>query len=229
MRRRNPGQEGTALLVVLVTTLLAAMLFTAGLRTAWLNELVTGNEVDYQRAFDNAEALLRDAEFDIQGIHPDGSPCREGNCRQRRGDAAASSVPALPRADASEFGGIRALLGARRPSCMEGICVPEGVAEEFWRAPAGELDRMKAVAAHYGQFSGAPSVEADNPLLASRGWYWIEILPFDVDAPVPAGAQGVRPDADNPYVFRITAVSEGRKPATRAVLQTLVVLKKVAP
>lgn len=219
-----------ALLATMVTLLLAALLFTTALRTAWLNELVTGTDVDYQRAFENAEALLRDAEFDIQGLHPDGSPCREDNCRHRSGgNASESGQVGFPRGGAEEFGAIRSLLGAGRPSCLAGICIEEGVAKEFWREPRGELERMKAVSAHYGQFSGAPSVQASNPLLATRGWYWVEVLPFDLDAPVPPASQGLRPDEDHPYVYRITAVSEGRKPATRAVLQTLVVLRKVSP
>lgn len=229
--RRHRSQKGVALLVVMVVVLLAALLFTSAVRTAWFNELITGSEVDYQRAFDNAQALLRDAEFDIQGLHPDGRPCHEaagheGNCRRRGSEAAAGGQPWFPRHGPGEFESLRALLAAKSPSCMEGICVSDGVAAEFWRLSVGEVDRMKAVAAHYGEFSGAPSMQASNPLLMAKGWYWVEILPFDAGAPASPGTEALLPDADTPYIFRITAVSEGRKPATRAVLQSLLVLKK---
>ena len=224
-------QRGAALLVVMVMVLLAGLLVAGALRTAWLNELVTGTETDYQQAFDNAQALLRDAEFDIQGRSPSGAPCRDGpdfqgSCRRRGPAALAGGEVWFPQDGAAEFEPLHGRLLAATPSCVKGICVSDRVAEEFWRAPKGELDKMKSVAAHYGEFSGAPS-PASNPLLQRSGWYWVEVLPFDVAAPVPAGNEDLRPDASNPYIYRITAIAEGRKPATRAVLQTLLVWKRV--
>lgn len=228
-RRRH---RGAALLVVMVMVLLAGLLFTSALRTAWFNELIAGTEADYQRAFGNAQALLRDAEFDIQGRNPVGGPCREGpefegSCRRRSAAALADGGVWFPQGGTVEFEALRNQLLAGTPSCVQGICVSDHVAAEFWQTPKGELDKMKAVAAHYGEFSGAPSLLATNPLLKAKGWYWVEVLPFDVSAPVPSGAEELRPDAGNPYVYRITAIAEGHKPATRAVLQALLVWKRV--
>lgn len=198
MGRDNPRkQKGATLLVVCMLVLLAALLVTSALRTAWLNELGTGTEADYQRALGNAQALLRDAELGLQR-----------------------------RAPPTQFEPMRARLASQTPSCSRGICVPEGVAEAFWRMPPGELARMKAVAANYGDLSGASS--HDNPLLQAKGWYWVEVLRFDAAPPSASAVVGSRaslqPDAANPYVFRVTALAEGHRSATRVVLQSLVVM-----
>jgi len=228
----NSRQQGAALLVVMVMVLLAGLLLASALRTAWFNELVVGTEVDYQRAFDNAQALLRDAEFDIQGRNLAGGPCREdpefeGSCRRRGAAAFADGEVWFPQNGPAEFEPLQGRLLAGTPSCMRGICIADHVAADFWQSPKGELDKMKAVAAHYGEFSGAPLLLSTNPLLRASGWYWVEVLPFDTTAPMPAGAQALQPDASNPYIYRITAVAEGRKRSTRAVLQSLLVWKKV--
>ena len=237
MQREDRSQDqrkhrGAALLIVLVMVLLAGLLLAGALRIAWFNELVVGAEADYQRAFDNAQALLSDAEFDIQGRSVAGGPCRdgpefEGSCRRRGAAAYADGEVWFPQDGPAEFEPLRGRLLASAPSCARGICIADRVTAEFWQAPKGELDKMKTVAAHYGEFSGAPSLPSTNPLLTTKGWYWVEVLPFDTGAPVPAGAEDLQPDAANPYIYRITAVAEGHKPATRAVLQSLLVWKKV--
>jgi type IV pilus assembly protein PilX len=216
-------QRGVALLVVMVMVMLATLLVIGAARTAWFNELLVGIEADHQRAFENAQALLRDAELDIQNSRPDGTPCSEGRvdeigCRPR-----GVGRPWFPREGPVEFQQLRTLLASRQPSCMQGICVVEQVKAEFWLT-ADELERMKASAARYGEFTAA---QAGNPLLASKAWYWVEVLPFNVDAPLPPDSDAMAPDADHPYIYRITALAEGRKPATRALLQALFVWKKV--
>ena len=221
-------QRGSALLVVMVMVLLAGLLLGGTLRTAWFNELVVGTEADYQRAFDNAQALLRDAELDIQDRTVAGGPCREGtesdgSCRRRGAAAFDEGEVRFPQNGPAEFEPLRDRLLAGAPSCERGICTPEHVAAEFWQTPKGELDKMKAVAARYGEFTGAALLPSTNPLLGAKGWYWVEVLPFDLAAPLPAGAEALQPDAGNPYIYRITAIAEGRKPATRAVLQSLFV------
>lgn len=218
MHRAVLRSRGMALLVVMVLVLLAALLIAGALRTAWLNELVAGNEVDYQRSFERAQALLGDAELDIRGLCATQGAAR--NCRPR-GKATESRHPWFPRRNPEEFEALRFLLSGSKPACQQGICLPEGVAPEFWRMPAGELERMKAVAAHYGEFSGAASPAASDPLLMARGWYWVEVLPMD-----PATlTQG----DDSPFAYRITAIAEGRRPATRAVLQSVLVWRKEPP
>ena len=226
------SQKGVALLVVAVMVLLAALVIAGALRTAWFNELITGTEADYQRALGNAQALLRDAELDVQGRTPTGGPCHPGaefdrSCRRRGAAALAKGEAWFPQEGAAEFEPVRAWLAARQPACAQGICLPEGLAAEFWRLPAKELDKLKAAAAHYGEFSGAPSPGEGNALLAAKGWYWVEVLAFDASSPSPSGAFDLAPDADNPYIFRITAMAEGNKPSTRAVIQSLLVWKRM--
>ena len=212
--------------------LLAALVLSGALRTAWFNELITGTEVDYQRALNNAQALLQDAELDIQGRSASGGPCRDGaafhrSCRRRGAAALAQGTVWFPQEGPSDFEPVRAWLAGRQPPWAQGICLPEGLAPEFWGLPARELDRLKAVAARYGEFSGAPSAGEGNALLAAKGWYWVEVLAFDASSEGSAGGLDVMPDVDNPFIFRITAMAEGNKPSTRAVLQTLLVWKKV--
>ena len=196
-----------------VMVLLAALVLSGAARTAWFNELITGTEADYQRALGNAQALLHDAELDVQGRAAAGGPCHEGaeferSCRRRGAAALSQGLVWFPQEGPAEFEAVRAWLGARPLPCAQGICLPEGLAPEFWRLPARELDRLKAVAAHYGEFSGAPAPGQSNALLATRSWYWVEVLAFDTSAPAPSGAVDLAPDADNPYIFRITAMAE---------------------
>ena len=68
-------QRGVALFVVIVVVMLSMLLALWASRTSLFNELLVGNDADYQRAFDAAQALLQDAELDIRGENADGSPC----------------------------------------------------------------------------------------------------------------------------------------------------------
>ena len=62
-----------ALFVVIVFVMLSMLLALWASRTSLFNELVVGNDADYQRAFEAAQALLRDAELDIRRERPDGT------------------------------------------------------------------------------------------------------------------------------------------------------------
>ena len=61
-----------------------------------------------------------------------------------------------------------------------------------------------------------------------RGWYWVELLAYDMSAAAEGGrAEALAPDGDAPFIYRITALAQGLKPSTRAVLQTTLVWKKL--
>ena len=64
-------QHGVALFVVIVVVLLSSLLVMWGARTSLFNELVVGNDADYQRAFAAAQSLIQDAELDIRSAEPD--------------------------------------------------------------------------------------------------------------------------------------------------------------
>lgn len=233
-------QRGISLFIVMVMVLLTTLIVMWTARTALFNELVTGNDSDYQRALETAQAMVRDAEFDIKGQKPDGSPCKtgagyDGSCRQTLIDAANGRI-FYPQ-NTEDFQDLEGALAGLTPSCIKGICLANGVANEFWRAAAGAsgLTAMKKAAARYGEFTGAQATAAvGNPQLVSssigdaKAWYWVEVLPYDTSAAVvPGPAQTFKPDNTAPYIYRITGIAEGLKPNTQAVVQTVFVWRKV--
>ena len=75
-KRSQRRQSGVALFVVIVFVMLSMLLALWASRTSMFNEMVVGNDADYQRAFEAAQALIQDAELDIRGEKADGSDCR---------------------------------------------------------------------------------------------------------------------------------------------------------
>ena len=74
----RPGfkrQRGISLFVIMVIVLLSMLLALWASRTSWFGELVVGNDADYQRALEAAQAMLQDAELDIRRSKADGSAC----------------------------------------------------------------------------------------------------------------------------------------------------------
>jgi type IV pilus assembly protein PilX len=202
-------QRGVSLLIVLVVLLLAALLATLAARGARIGEMAAGIDSEQQRAFETAHALLRAAESDIQGEGADGSPCFAADCRQGGLLEVASGQVSFP-TDLREFLDLQAALAPLRPSCAAGICVPDHLPPRFWDDKAS-LEAMKKVAVARG----------------SHGWYWVELLAYDMSAANEGGrAEDLAPDADAPFIYRITALAQGFKPSTRTVLQTTLVWKK---
>lgn len=235
-------QRGVALFIVIVFVMLAMLLALWASRTALFNEMVVGNDADYQRAFEAAQALLQDAELDIRGERADGTQCDAAPCRAHTG---ALQFPG----DTAQITPLLTLLAdvQRNPTrCRDALCARRVGRQDFWNHTAqasatppanvalGErpLPEMLAVGARYGQYTGAANSTAAgqlSPILAERaagqgGWYWIEIMRYSdqarntsliVDA--PAGQLAL--NLDVPVVFRITALAKGLKPGTTAVLQ----------
>ena len=55
------------------------------------------------------------------------------------------------------------------------------------------------------------------------------MLPYDTASAIAAGpAQTFAPDSTRPNIYRITAVAQGLKPGTQAVVQSIFVWKKVS-
>jgi type IV pilus assembly protein PilX len=206
------SQRGVAVFVVMVMALLGSLLVLWSARSALLGEMLTGNDSDHQRALEAAHAMIRDAELDIRGENADGSPC-------------AAPLPCRPfPADANAYHDLRTALAAGSPSCDAGMCVSDGLTAQFWTSKTA-LEAMKAVAATYGAHTGAKA--QGHPLLADKAWYWVEVLPYRMGAAIDGGAaRDLAPDRERPYIYRITAVAEGHKPATRVVVQAAVIWKK---
>ncbi len=233
VHRRRQHQHGIALFIVIVFVMLSMLLALWASRTSLFNEMVVGNDADYQRAFEAAQALLQDAELDIRGENADGSACSgTGNiCRT----ATADKIPL----EAKDVGPLLANLDTQTTKCRSGLCAKRTNKQDFWNnADASKgitLAQMTVdtAGARYGQFTGAAvgtTSEPANPILADTsapnrgGWYWTEVLPYDESSKssslIVGGAGNLLPLNLMPsVVYRITALAYGRKPNTLVVLQ----------
>lgn len=239
--RRFPRQHGVALFVVIVFVMLSMLLALWASRTSLFNEMVVGNDADYQRAFEAAQSLLQDAELDIRGETPNGDPCLSANCRQTQ--PTAFQIPVAAQGN----DGVRTLLDEldqKTTKCFSGLCTKRVGRQDFWNTTSsttlttGEVKlsdmTQSNVGARYGQYSGATvgATGTANPILADTsdndrgGWYWIEVLPYDESSKNSGLIVGgtntdnlLRLNLTPNVVYRITALAYGRKPGTRAVLQ----------
>ena len=240
--RQHPRQRGVALFVVLVFVMLSMLLALWASRTSLFNEMIVGNDADYQRAFEAAQALLQDAELDIRRESPDGltactnpdpNKCRDAN-------PGAYKIPIK-----GEVTQLLDDLNQQPTKCKDGLCTKRAGRQDFWNTTgatvlaAGEVKlsdmTQPNVGARYGEYSGATKGDSSNPanpILADTsadnrgGWYWIEVMQYDESAKnsglIVGGANTdnlLRLNLEPNVVYRITALAYGRKPGTMAVLQ----------
>ena len=236
----RPRQRGVALFVVIVFVMLSMLLALWASRTALFNELVVGNDADYQRAFEAAQALLQDAELDIRGERADGSACVGQPCRSY------TTAMHLP-GDTKEINPMLTTLEGIASRCQDGLCTRRVGRQDFWNyatsattvTPAAKpsegevpLTDLMAVGARYGQYTGATDTADSgpiNPILTERGtgqggWYWIEILRYtdkikSANVIVDASTSQLPLNLEVYVVYRITALARGRKPGSEVVLQ----------
>ena len=249
MARRAPrhraNQRGVALFVVIVFVLLTMLAALWASRTALFGEMIVGNDADYQRAFEAAQALLQDAELDIREEHADGTPWRQSDAaRTLNAPCEANSDICRTKADlprppetAEDLGDLLAHLKTQSTGCQHGLCLKRTGNQDFWN-DATTLTAMTAanVGARYGQYTGAKKGDSSNPAnpilqqtgAGKGGWYWIEVLPYDQSSKssgVIVGGSGstnldLLPLNLKPHVvYRITALAQGLKPNSRVVLQ----------
>lgn len=230
-------QKGISLFVVIIIVLLSTLLSLWASRSALFNELIVGNDADYQRAFEAAQALIQDAEFDIKGIRPDGTPCAPVG-----GSPAVCRVPDaintvwFPNED-KEVPELLYELSTATTGCKNGICLKRTGNQDFW-ADTTTLASMIAagVGARYGQYTGAQTGNLSNTILnnttaGNGGWYWVEVMPYDPSAGNGAiitsgGSSNLLLNIVPRVVYRITAVARGLKPGTQVVLQSTFVRQK---
>lgn len=228
-------QKGIALFVVIIIVLLSTLLSLWASRSSLFNEMIVGNDADYQRAFEAAQALIQDAEFDIKGMKPDGNLCvplggSPSVCRIPD----ASNPVWFPNED-KETTELFHNLGAATTGCINGICLKRTGNQDFW-ADNATLTSMLPSGARYGQYTGAPKGNLSNPILndstAGRGgWYWVEAMRYDPSAGntgiITSGSNSNMPLNIVPkVVYRITAIARGLKPSTQVVLQSTFVRQK---
>lgn len=230
-------QRGVALFAVIVFLMLSMLLALWASRTSLFGEMIVGNDADYQRAFEAAEALLQDAELDIRGEQSDGTPCI-GNGKVCRHGGSALEIPL----ENKDVGVLLTKLDAENLKCKDGLCIKRSGKQNFWDDETTLKNMIKAnVGARYGEYTGAKTGDNANPILARTGqkeggWYWIEVLPYEKSSE-NAGlitTETVNADGSRTYgsvnnflalnlepyvVYRITALAYGLKANTRVILQ----------
>lgn len=229
-----------SLFIVIVLVMLSMLLALWGSRTSLFNELVVGNDSDYQRAFEAAQALIQDAELDIRTEQPNGSPCVTiagftDTCRLGGGLQFPLEDKELP----DFLGALQ--LATTTQFCTKGICLKRTGNQDFWNDKTA-LDTLIAadVGARYGQFTGAKTAaytsKASNPILnqtapGKGGWYWIEVMPYDQNAGnsglISDGSTNLALNLQPNIVYRITAIARGIKDSTQVVLQSTYVRQKL--
>ncbi|MBS1941943.1 MAG: pilus assembly protein PilX [Bacteroidetes bacterium] len=252
--RQGKRQRGVALYVVIVFVLLSMLLALWAARSALFNEIVVGNDADYRRAFEAAQAMLQDAEFDIRGVKSDGSICiptpsNVDLCRPAPQAGDNTVTPPIPPTAGAEvyfdietkdLENLLSTIEVKQPTtkCYKGICQKRAGAQDFWNDNT-TLSAMIAndVGARYGQFTGVSADATANPILADKtagkgAWYWVEVMPY-VDpnvsllANMPPGSNVERfaPARKKLFVYRITALARGNKPGSEVVLQSTLSLQ----
>lgn len=238
-------QSGISLLVVMVMLLVSSIAVLGATRFGWLGEAITSNESDYQRTRAAADALMRDAMTDVMGYLPNGALCNAaepaGGCRSQ----AIPNNPFIPMtwAELDDVNAVIAALPGYDPNfpCVPrgagvpgGLCTPTttplggaGAPANWWDDPA-LLAAMLPFGATYGSATGNVA-DPNDPILsapaaAPRGYYWVEAFKYQPTLIAPAGVDvpALQAKAGTP-VYRITVLAQGLRPASRVVLQSLVV------
>ena len=231
-------QQGIALYVVIVLVLLSMLLALWAARSSLFNELLLGNDADYQRTFEAAQAMLQDAEFDIRGTKADGSICTPD---ESLADVCRASTSVYFDIETKDLESILSTVATNNSSvkCFKGICQKRADPQDFWNDPT-TLTNMIAenVGARYGQFTGAKAF-SENKILSTKesgkgAWYWVEILPY-VDPNISlianlganSNVERFAPSRKKLFVYRITALARGLKPGTEVVLQSTLSLQAI--
>jgi Tfp pilus assembly protein PilX len=216
-------QQGISLVTVLVMMMLSLLLALGGSRVSLLNERLSGNSTDYQRAYEAAEALMADARLDVA--------CMTGACANR------TTVTQFT-CDTQQFLDLQTTLSALNPPCADGICMDLGTESDgnpgtsFWNNPGRWTTFTTGNrGARFGQYTGTAITAAQvvNPLLVDRSWYWVEILRYGAGGgggrsmageQTHVGQNPLVPISSCSFVFRVTAAAQGRRLGTTAVLQS---------
>lgn len=224
-------QKGVSSLIVMMILILTLISVLSAQRVGLLNEAFMGADSDTQRAFAATEAILQDAKLDIQGYKTNDDGTTTACTDDGLGCRAAGDISFPQGGNAGAYSASNIELALNGASCKNGICLPfSGSGLGFWLS-SSTLANMKAVAAKYGQYTGADS--ADNSVLANKSWYWVEVYTYNTGGEIaqsglPSAVKPPMVNPINPYVYRITAITEGQKTGTISVLQTYYVPSKNA-
>jgi type IV pilus assembly protein PilX len=226
------------LFVVIIFVMLSMLLALWAARSSLFNEMLVGNDADYQRTFQAAQAMLQDAELDIRGARPDGSACA---LVSGKADICRDGTSVYFDIETKDLANLLSTIATAKPdvNCYKGICSKRTGSQDFWNDSA-TLTKMidSDVGARYGEFTGADAVATANPILADTtagkgAWYWVEMMPYmdpniALMSGMPAGANVARfaPASNKRFVYRITALARGNKPGSEVVLQSTLSIQK---
>lgn len=201
MKRRQPHgnasqrSRGVSLIVVMVLLIVIVGLGLSAVQISMMGERSARNDRDYQVAWQGAEAVLMDAEFDIRGPNTSGSA--------RMGSFAVNNL--------TDFG---ASCGTSGPS--KGLCMPVVSGKPVWLTVDFTDTSTSAPSAAYGNFTGRAFASGSNGLMPRKApRYIIEAIPDTAthgDASIGAAAK---------YVYRVTAMGFGPRDDIQAVMQML--------
>lgn len=225
-------ERGVALFVVIIFVMLSMLLALWAARSSLFNEILVGNDADYQRTFEAAQAMLQDAEMDIRGVNPDGTSCTTNSGKP---DVCRTNTGVYFDIETKDLQDLFSTIATKSPTvgCYKGICTKRANAQDFWNNST-TLTAMTAsdVGARYGQFTGADAAATANPILANTkagegAWYWVEVMPYmdpkiALMSGMPPGSNVERfaPSLKKLWVYRITAIAHGNKPGSEVVLQS---------
>jgi type IV pilus assembly protein PilX len=157
-------------------------------------------------------------------------------CRVADAVPGATNTHAWYPRDVGEYQSLSVVIGAVKATrrCLQGICVPLSLNALDQLYEGALLGEVFPDGAAYGQYTGATvSATAGNASLSrnitatalpgdGEPWsrYWVEV--FRYSGGVANGASPtahLAPDPTAPFVYRITAVAQGRKPGSRVILR----------
>jgi type IV pilus assembly protein PilX len=209
--------KGVSLLIVMVILLLTTLLAIGGARTALLNESLTGNLTDQQRAFTAAEALLREAQDSVMLHLQQSNAARAANFLPN-----STGQSFLPQSALQYSQFVEALEngGENDIPCVGGYCSfppsPAQAVGDWWDKPT-TLSDMWDSGASYGQYTGN-TVPTGNTTLRN-GRFWVEVYQYSKSV----SSQARAPDDAHPFVYQLTSVVRGIKPGTQVVLRSIIV------
>ena len=200
--RFQPRQRGAVLVVALLFLTILTILGVTAMTATTFEERLAGNTRDTGLAFQAAEAALRDARRDLNGIViPPFSAPRSPGISGKTGFGDGTD------ADNGKCGGL-----APTPAYTMGLCRPlaydatRGVPPPF----NDSVDLYNAPSVEYGTYTGAPQLRG----LAKQPRYYIEVMCL----PQYGASLG---DPNYCSFYRITARGYGNNPNTQVTVQEI--------
>jgi len=187
--------RGVSLIVVMVLLIVIGGMGLSAVQISMMGERSARNDRDYQVAWQGAEAVLMDAEFDIRGPNTFGSA--------RMGSFAVNNL-------------IDFVASCGATGNSKGLCMPVESGKPVWLTVDFTDTSASAPSAAFGSFTGRAFASGTSGLMPRKApRYIIEAIPDKAehgDASIGAATK---------YVYRVTAMGFGPRDDIQAVMQML--------